>query len=385
MRSKDPRLYNIPILSKGMDLLEVLQSSDRPASLQELVRRTAIPKSTLFRMLHTYVNRGYVARTSEGLYQVLHRFRKVRFGFVGNDFNDSFCRIVRDGLLQAATNSGIELLVLDSVRSGQKAIQNVSTLIESKCDVVVVQNAETLVAPIIGHVLAEAGIPLIAVDVPHPNAVYFGVDNYRVGLEAGSLLLQYADRYWQGEADEVLVVHGGAARFPAADRVCGALYKIRSRLPNITVVKGRHKKESRERLRSPDAMTRLLRSLVHKRARLLAIALTEAEAITISDAVQAFRGQAEIAVVVCGAQVNTIRETDLYRFAGCVFPDPVNYGRSITAIGMAIHRGEPVQPYYFGDYHAIEMSMSHHSEDSQVVRQHGLCCDVPDLLCHSLS
>ena len=36
--------------------------------------------------------------------------------------------------------------------------------------------------------IASANIPLIAIDIPHPHATYFGVDNYRVGVEAGETL-----------------------------------------------------------------------------------------------------------------------------------------------------------------------------------------------------
>ena len=36
--------------------------------------------------------------------------------------------------------------------------------------------------------IAGANIPLIAIDIPHPHATYFGVDNYRIGIEAGECL-----------------------------------------------------------------------------------------------------------------------------------------------------------------------------------------------------
>jgi hypothetical protein len=37
------------------------------------------------------------------------------------------------------------------------------------------------------------------VDIPHPHAIYFGVDNYRVGFEAGELLADYAINEWKGK------------------------------------------------------------------------------------------------------------------------------------------------------------------------------------------
>ena len=52
----------------------------------------------------------------------------------------------------------------------------------------------------IGDKIAAAGIPLIAIDIPHPNATYFGVDNYRVGHEAGEVLGKYALECLEGQA-----------------------------------------------------------------------------------------------------------------------------------------------------------------------------------------
>jgi len=34
---------------------------------------------------------------------------------------------------------------------------------------------------------AEARIPTMAIDIPQPGAVYYGVDNYRAGLMAGRI------------------------------------------------------------------------------------------------------------------------------------------------------------------------------------------------------
>ena len=56
----------------------------------------------------------------------------------------------------------------------------------------------------IGDKIAAANIPLIAIDIPHPNATYFGVDNYRVGHEAGEVLAEHALTSWKGKVDWVI-------------------------------------------------------------------------------------------------------------------------------------------------------------------------------------
>ena len=61
-------------------------------------------------------------------------------------------------------------------------------------------------AQLVASKFQSAGIPLIAVDIPHPGAVYFGANNYEAGLLAGRCLGRYAKQDWQGNVDEVLVI-----------------------------------------------------------------------------------------------------------------------------------------------------------------------------------
>ena len=52
----------------------------------------------------------------------------------------------------------------------------------------------------------EASIPVIAVEIPQPGAVFYGIDNYRVGQLAGKALVKAAQEHWQGEIDELLLL-----------------------------------------------------------------------------------------------------------------------------------------------------------------------------------
>ena len=74
----------------------------------------------------------------------------------------------------------------------------------SGVDLVIEFQVDQDVAAIIGDKIAGAGIPLIAVDIPHPHAVFFGVDNFRVGFEAGKLLARHAQQNWAGKPSWVL-------------------------------------------------------------------------------------------------------------------------------------------------------------------------------------
>jgi ribose transport system substrate-binding protein len=50
-------LYLIPVLSKALDILELLQAENQPMTLEAIHRQTKISKTTVYRILKTYVPR----------------------------------------------------------------------------------------------------------------------------------------------------------------------------------------------------------------------------------------------------------------------------------------------------------------------------------------
>src|SRR5208283_5580201 len=97
-------------------------------------------------------------------------------------------------------------LVLDNRYDPDVAIQNAEEFVRKRVDLVLEFQVEERVAPRVAHIFKRADIPLVAIDVPHPNSTYFGVDNFEVGYEAASVLAQYAQRKWKGKVDWVLGV-----------------------------------------------------------------------------------------------------------------------------------------------------------------------------------
>ena len=182
------RLYHIPILSKALDILELLQAEDEPLSLEALYQRTRISKTSVYRILKTFVHRGYVAQTENGLYRLATRPRKIRFGFGGQSEDLPFSQAVTESLRAAAASSGVDLMILDNHYDAATAIRNAEQFVASRVDLVIEFQIEQQVAPIVADKIADAGIPLIAVEIPHPHAIFFGVNNYRAGFEAASIL-----------------------------------------------------------------------------------------------------------------------------------------------------------------------------------------------------
>ena len=77
--SKSPkRLYLIPVLSKALDILELLQAEGQPLSLEAIHRRTHVSKTTVYRVLKTFVHRGYISQAPDGTYRHVMRPKKKR-------------------------------------------------------------------------------------------------------------------------------------------------------------------------------------------------------------------------------------------------------------------------------------------------------------------
>src|SRR5256885_16924353 len=85
VRRTTKRLYLIPVLSKALDILELLQNENQPMTLEAIHRQTKISKTTVYRVLKTFVHRGYLAQSPDGLYRQGSRPKKIRFGFCGAD------------------------------------------------------------------------------------------------------------------------------------------------------------------------------------------------------------------------------------------------------------------------------------------------------------
>lgn len=79
------RIYSVPAMEKGLDLLEALAGSAVPLSLVELSRDLGKGSSELFRMLNCLEQRGYIARDGLSgkytltlrLYQLAHTHSPV--------------------------------------------------------------------------------------------------------------------------------------------------------------------------------------------------------------------------------------------------------------------------------------------------------------------
>src|SRR4030095_15685489 len=94
------------------------------------------------------------------------------------------------------------------------AQRNADVLVREKVDLVIEFQTDEHVAPIVAAKYREANIPLIAIEIPHPGATYYGANNYEAGLIGGRHLGRWAKQCWHSEGDEILIVALEAAGRP---------------------------------------------------------------------------------------------------------------------------------------------------------------------------
>jgi ribose transport system substrate-binding protein len=355
VRRNAKRLYLIPVLSKALDILELLQSGNQPMTLEAVHRHTKISKTTAYRILKTFVHRGYLSQSQDGTYRQVARTRKLRFGFGALSSQMPFSIEVTESLRSAAIAVGVDLLVLDNNYDAATAVKNAEEFVHSKVDLVIEFQVEQEVAPVIGDKIAGANIPLIAIDIPHPHATYFGVDNYRVGLAAGEALVAHATQNWAGHVDWVIGLDLEEAGALVQSRITGAFEGIRRGIPDLPVecfvrIDGRGLREPSQK-RISEFLQRHA-----KDKHILIAAMNDSSALGAVDAVREHKRERHVAIVGQDCIAEAVAEMRKQRspLIGSVSHQTSSYGPSLMNLGLQLLRGQTVAPYNYVEHKMVK-------------------------------
>ncbi len=199
----------------------------------------------------------------------------------------------------------------------------------------------------------EAGIPFIAIDIPHPGATYFGANNYQAGLMGGSYLGRWAKKHWDGDVDEVVLI--GIER-------AGSLPKARVRGMLTGIVESLRSREACQTValdgdglfqRSLQRVRKHLRET--KARRILVCAANDASAL---GALRAFEeaGRAEqCAILGQNAEPEARAELRLAhsRLVASVAYFPEKYGDGLIRLALDILARKAVPPAVFTRHQVI--------------------------------
>ncbi|HSB60234.1 MAG TPA: substrate-binding domain-containing protein [Vicinamibacteria bacterium] len=226
-------LYLVKSLVHATEVLRAFQNAGEALRLRDVMERTRFSKGMCFRLLFTLHECGFVEKVEGSRYrltaEVLKR-RRYRIGYAAQGQDGSFPREVHAGLARAAERERVELIVVDNRYQPKVALRNAEHIIREGVDLVIEFQTDEAVAPAIAAKYAEANIPLIAIDIPHPGATYFGANNYEAGLLAGRYLGKWARTRWAGQVDEVLLLELARAGSLPRARMRGVMTGIKETL-----------------------------------------------------------------------------------------------------------------------------------------------------------
>lgn len=220
---------------RACEVLKAFRQAGEELSLAEVMQRTRLPKTTTFRLLRTLIHGGLVERAGAGLYR--NGFGPVgespfRIGFATQG-DTEFAREVNRGLEMVAAREHVRLITLNNRYSAREALRNAELLIRERVDLVLEFQTYDRIAPAIAARFLAAQTPVIAIEVPHPGATYFGADNYKAGLMGGKALGRWTRENWGDQVDQLVLMELPIAGSLLELRLAGLVDGLRAELPRI--------------------------------------------------------------------------------------------------------------------------------------------------------
>jgi ribose transport system substrate-binding protein len=225
--------YRLETVARACAILRHFADVQRSLSLSELVERTGLERTIVFRILRTLEEEGLLRRPEGRRYlsnvNILTQ-KRFRIGYASQT-RDSFSEAVTQGIRWAASRDQIDLIEVENLYSTKAALRNAQKLVQQKVDLAIEFQVYERIGSQLAAIYERASIPVIAIEIPQPGAFFFGIDNYRAGQLAGKALVKAAQQYWHGEIDELLMLDLEIAGSLPHLRISGAESAVRNSLP----------------------------------------------------------------------------------------------------------------------------------------------------------
>lgn len=330
-------------------VLKAFQYAGEELSLGEVKARTNLPKTTVFRLLRTLVHGGLVERSQGSVYRSrVGPFdrRPFRIGFAAQG-DYEFSNEVLKGLERAAAREHVQLITVDNRYSAREAVRNAEILIREKVDLVLEFQTYERIAPMVASKFLESNTPVIAIEIPHPGASFFGANNYKAGLIGGKALGRWAREAWGGSVERIVLLELPIAGSLVELRGTGMIDGLRAELPqaaNLPMIRLNGRDDYEEVL---DVMRQYLRRAPARRTLVCAV-----NDICALAAVRAFEeaGRSE-QVAVMGQNAISDARAELRRpgtrLVGSVAYFPERYGDELISLALSILRKKSVPSTVF--------------------------------------
>ncbi len=352
---KDPSDL-VQSVQRACRLLQAFRNPDEVLRVRELVVRTGLHKATASRLLRTLEKEGLLERVGDERFRSRVRVpaqRRYRIGFATRGADTPFSRAVSSSVERAAEEAGMELITVSSHRSPRRALRNAEWLVRERVDLVIEFQSHERIAPLIASRFVEVGMPVIAIEIPHPGATFFGANNYQAGVLGGRGIARWVKQHWKSEVNSILLIEEDAAGPLVKLRVSGMLSGFREVLPGPENV---HTLEIDGRGSLEYTMDKVRRHLRHAPVR-RTVVLAGNDPMALG-AIRAFEECGRVANCAVMGQ-NASREArqemrrPATRLVGSVAYFPERYGDEVIRLATSILAGHPVPPAVFTKHELV--------------------------------
>ena len=152
------------------------------------------------RQLWTYdaATGKYVVVPGDASGQYVPNLRKpakhLTFAFAEGWAAIPFSVSINKGIYRIAKDLDIAIIYCDQEFKPEKAVTCAEQLSQQKPDFAIVSNWQSGAAEAIMKIYDAAKIPVVNIDVWHPNGIFFGADNYISGEIGGKAAAEYAKK-----------------------------------------------------------------------------------------------------------------------------------------------------------------------------------------------
>jgi inositol transport system substrate-binding protein len=254
-------------------------------------------------------------------------------------FDDLWLTTLRDAMSEyAATQSGVELVMVDSKEDVATQLAQVENFVAQQVDAIVVIAANTDAADPMTKAAQDAGIPLLYVNrLPSnlPEGIsYVGSESIQAGIMQAEWIAEQL-----GGKGNVVIMNGDLAQEAAQKRTEGEK-QVFAKYPDITIIREDTGNWSR------DQGLTLMENWLASGDQIDAVASNNDEmAIGALQAIEAAGKLGEIIVGGVDASPDALQEMDKGRLNVTVFQNAKGQGEGGIKVAIALAKGESVEKY----------------------------------------
>ena len=261
-------------------------------------------------------------------------------GFSGAEIRRSF-ELASRGL-------PLDMIYYDNGGDAGKALANAADAVSRKVDLLIEYNSDAEANAEIGRQLKAAGIPVLALNHPIPDAPLYTADPLAAGRIAGQTLGQFARENWSDQTLVAAILGDVADPSPSvAARIQGVTEGLRQELPNVPPVL---LDSSGHPVRAEGVLAKFLGT--QTRRKLLIATLDDASALAAKSAIETAGRTSDCVIASQGASrtvhggASEKKEIDPANRGSIILGSVAyyldRYGYEVLPIAMRMLRGEQV-------------------------------------------